>query len=231
MRSVIRWLAHIWVHHFYPRVAPLIAIVSTVWLGLSLLALYILAQLSEEVWEREAFSFDTTILLWIHQFANPFLDRLMAAITQLGNPSIVIPLTFIIFGLLWYFRQRQAAKIFGLNCLGGAILSTGLKLTFSKTRPQLWSSQVTETSFSYPSGHALGSVVLYGFLAYLLANYFPKLGKLIYGGAGLLIMLIGFSRLYLGVHWPTDVIAGYSVGFLWVITCIALLRLQQVTNT
>ena len=74
----------------------------------------------------------------------------------------------------------------------------------------------------------MGSLVLYGFLTYLLATYYPKLSKVIYSLAVILIAAIGLSRLYLGVHWPTDVIAGYGVGFLWLTTCITMLKLQKL---
>ncbi len=100
----------------------------------------------------------------------------------------------------------------------------GLKLFFAKPRPQLWHQLIVETSSSFPSGHALGSMVVYGFLAYLLATEFPRSARLIYTVMTGLILLIGLSRLYLGVHWLTDVIAGYLVGFLWVITCISILK-------
>jgi undecaprenyl-diphosphatase len=117
-----------------------------------------------------------------------------------------------------------------IDCLGGVILSYGLKLVFSKPRPNLWQSGIEETSFSYPSGHALGSTILYGFLAYVLATRYPQLAFLIYAGAVLLISAIGLSRLYLGVHWPTDIIAGYSIGFLWVMFCITMLKLQKLNS-
>ncbi len=70
-------------------------------------------------------------------------------------------------------------------------------------------------------------MVLYGFLAYLLGNYFPQYARVFYLIAAILIAAIGLSRLYLGVHWPTDIIAGYGVGFLWVTFCITMLKLQK----
>lgn len=133
----------------------------------------------------------------------------------------------VTLAILWR-RSRQEAKIFALACLGALILNTGLKLFFSKPRPQLWRLLISEKSFSFPSGHALGSLVLYGFLAYLLATHYPKYAKIIYSLAVVAIAAIGLSRLYLGVHWPTDVIAGYGVGFLWLMICIIMLKLQEL---
>jgi undecaprenyl-diphosphatase len=227
MPSWLHKLAHFWIHKVNPRIASLIATVSTVALLSCLVILYILAQLSEEVLEQEAFSFDKTILLWIHQFSNPVLDTVMLNITRLADPHTTVLIAAIALSILWVRRYYQEAKIFLLNGLGGTILSYGLKLVFSKSRPQLWNSPISETSYSYPSGHALGSMVLYGFLAYLLATFSPKYAKVYYCIAAILITLVGLSRLYLGVHWPTDIIAGYGVGFLWITVCITLLKLQQ----
>jgi undecaprenyl-diphosphatase len=151
----------------------------------------------------------------------------MLNITKLGNPMMMVTITIIAFGILWWKRYRQEAQIFGLHTLGGAILSYGLKLAFNKSRPQLWEQLINETSFSYPSGHALGSMVIYGFLAYLLSSHYAKFAKIIYTCAAILIAAIGLSRLYLGVHWPTDVIAGYGIAYLWVMFSIIMLKLQK----
>ncbi|MBE9139529.1 phosphatase PAP2 family protein [Nodosilinea sp. LEGE 07088] len=209
-----------------PRLMSFIATVGLIWLGVCALVLLGLSHLSNEVLEQEAFVFDEHSLLWIHQFANPTLDQVMLAITQLGNPSTVVPLACI--GVSWFCLRRrwQMALFFFVTCLGGAVLSTGLKLAFSKVRPALWPQLITETTYSFPSGHALGAMVLYGLIAYLLAHRYAPVRGLMYGAAAVLIGAIGLSRLYLGVHWPTDVLAGYSVGFLWLSVCILLLRLR-----
>jgi membrane-associated phospholipid phosphatase len=152
----------------------------------------------------------------------------MVTITQLGNPIVVIPVAIITLGILGWSRQKSAALMFAIACLGGAILNTGLKLIFTKPRPELWSRLIVETSYSYPSGHALGSMVLYGMIAYLLSQQYPKFSSIIYVAAAGLILMISFSRLYLGVHWPTDIIAGLGIGFLWLMVCITMLKLQNL---
>lgn len=227
MQPWLRKLARIWLQKINPLIVTLIATIGTVGFFFCLAIIYLVAQLSEEVLEREAFGFDKTILLGIHQFANPAMDSMMLKITKLGNPSTVVFIAFVSLIILLWRRYYQEAKIFLLNCLGGAILNYLLKLAFSKSRPQLWQSPITETTYSYPSGHAMGSMVLYGFLAYLLAIHYPKYAPVFYCLAAILIAAIGFSRLYLGVHWPTDIIAGYGVGFLWITFCITMLKLQQ----
>ena len=223
----LRKLGHFWLR-IYPRIISLIAAVGVFGLASCLLIVYVLSELSEEVLEREAFAFDKTILLWIHFFANPTLDRIMLAITRLGDPVTVGLVAGVTIAILWWRRYRTEAKIFVLNGLGGVILSDGLKLAFSKPRPQLWDSPISETTYSYPSGHALGSMVLYGFIAYLLAGRYPQFSRVVYALASILIAAIGLSRLYLGVHWPTDVIAGYGVGFLWITLCMTMLNLHRL---
>lgn len=225
MQHLLKRLFQLWIHEMHSRLVPFVATASAAWLGVCLLLLFGLANLAEEVMEQEAFAFDTAVLLGIHQFSSPVLDRVMLAITRLGDPSVMVPLTCIGFIGLWWRWYWRIAAIFAINCVGGAVLSTGLKLFFSKPRPQLWPQLITETSYSFPSGHALGAMVLYGFSAFLLAQRFAAQKWWIYKIAVLLIGSIGFSRLYLGVHWPTDVLAGYSTGFLWISVCIGLFQL------
>lgn len=226
MQQTLRRLARLWTQKISPRVMSFVTTMGVLWLGVCLLLLVGLANLAEEVLEQEVFAADESILLWVNQFSSPVLDQVMLTITRLGDPDVVVPLTSIgIIWLWWRWRWRIAA-IFALTCVGGAVLSTVFKLLFGKARPALWSQLITETSYSFPSGHALGSMVLYGFSAYLLVQRFHAQKWLIYGVATLLIGSIGFSRIYLGVHWPTDVVAGYSIGFLWLSMCIGLFRLE-----
>ncbi|MBW4510331.1 MAG: phosphatase PAP2 family protein [Scytonematopsis contorta HA4267-MV1] len=224
---MVRKISHFWLRHIHPRLITLIATLGIAGLGICLLILFIVGKLAEEVLEKEAFTFDKTFLLWLHQFANPTFDNLMLFVTQLGDPTIVTIVAGTTLAILWWQRYRLEAMVFVLTCLGGFILNTGLKLFFSKTRPQLWKQLIVETSFSFPSGHAIGSMVLYGFVAYLLATFYPKFSQIIYTLAVILIVAIGVSRLYLGVHWPTDIIAGYGVGFLWLMVCITMEQLSK----
>jgi membrane-associated phospholipid phosphatase len=208
------------------KLAPPIAAVGTVGLVACLIVLLGISWLFQEVWEKEAFGFDTTVLLWLHQWANPVLDAVMLKITTLGNPEFVVVVVVFSLGWLWWSRRRLEAKVFAIACLGALILNQGLKLCFAKPRPQLWTRLIAESSFSFPSGHALGSMVLYGFLAYVLAVQFPRSARWIYSIAAAIVAAIGTSRLYLGVHWPTDVVSGYAVGFLWLMVCITAIELQ-----
>ncbi len=149
----------------------------------------------------------------------------MLTLTRLGDPEFVVVLVTISFSLLLWFKRLWAAQILFLTCLGGLILNQGLKLVFAKPRPQLWTPLIVEHSYSFPSGHALGSAVLYGFLAVLLVREYPRYQLGIYSMTILLVGAIGLSRLFLGVHYPTDIIAGYAVGLLWLITCVGILHI------
>jgi membrane-associated phospholipid phosphatase len=194
---------------------------------LCLLALF--GWLSQEVLEKEVFGFDTTILLWLHQHSNSTIDSLMLKITTLGDPEIVVVLVTISFSLLLWKKRVWAAQILFVNCLGGLILNQGLKLIFAKPRPHLWTPLIIEHSYSFPSGHALGSAVVYGFLAFLLARQYPSYSMGIYGMAICVVGSIGLSRLFLGVHYPTDIVAGYFVGCLWLITCVGIYHSRQLS--
>jgi membrane-associated phospholipid phosphatase len=151
----------------------------------------------------------------------------MLGITRLGNPEVVV--VVVMLALSWCLWQRQwrsgATLLFA--CLGTLMLNQGMKLVFARPRPLLWPRLIPEVSYGFPSGHALGSLVLYGFLAYLLARRYPRKARSVYGAAVMLIAAIGLSRLYLGVHYPTDILAGYAVGWLWLSICIVTLKTHR----
>ncbi len=213
-------------HRISSRLNPLIATIGTLGLATCLIVLLGISWLCQEVWERETFALDTTLLLKLHQFANPGLDAVMLRITTLGNPELVVPIVLCSAAWFWLSHRFIELKVFAITCLGALILNQELKLFFAKARPQLWPHLIKEVSFSFPSGHALGSLVLYGFLAFILAEQFSRFSRWIYSIAVIIVSTIGVSRLYLGVHWPTDVLAGYAVGFLWLMICITMLKLQ-----
>ncbi len=118
-------------------------------------------------------------------------------------------------------KRRYSDGIrFTIVCVGGVLIDRVMKLFFAKPRPELWHRLITKTSFSFPSGHAVGSMVVYGFIAYILAKEMQQHKYIVYAAASLLIIAIGLTRLYLGVHYPTNIIVGYGIGFLWLVTCL-----------
>lgn len=228
MQIFLNKLVEFWRNNIESPIVFLITTVGTVGLVSCLIIIYVVAQISDEVLDREAFAFDKTILLWIHSFANPTLDGIMRFITRFNDPSTVTVIAIAVLAILVWRHYDSEAQIFVIDCLGGVVLSYGLKSVFGKVRPDLWKSAIEDLSFSYPSGHALGSTVLYGFIAYLVASRYPQFSLLIYVGAIFLIGAIGLSRLYLGVHWPTDIIGGYGIGFVWLTFCITMLKLKKM---
>ena len=130
---------------------------------------------------------------------------------------------------IWLLKQQRRATAMTLliAAIGAIGLNVWLKHLFSRARPALWNHIVDVGNYSFPSGHAMVSLVIYGLIGYILATQFPQQQKLITSFTAILIAAIGFSRLYLGVHWPTDVLAGYAAGLVWLITCIISLRVWR----
>lgn len=157
--------------------------------------------------------FDRVLSLWLHARAQPWLDRLMALITHGGDWVTLLLLTLIGAAFLRFRRQRKREAVLLLLAFGlSRILDPLLKLIFQRERPQLWEVVTRPTSYSFPSGHALSSTIVYGVAAYLLAQLYPQRRWSYKLGAAVWIFLIGFSRVYLGVHWPSDVLAGVAAG-------------------
>jgi len=129
--------------------------------------------------------------------------------------------------ILWVRKHRSSATTIAIAGAGGIGLNILLKQLFARARPQLWERTVDVRFYSFPSGHAMMSMVIYGLLSYFLASRFPRWRVGIFSLTLVLIAAIGFSRLYLGVHWPTDIIAGYTAGLVWLISCILSLEIWQ----
>jgi membrane-associated phospholipid phosphatase len=193
-----------------------------IWLIVYSIGLTIFALVCNQLRERELFSFDKALLLWIHQFANPLFDRLFLFITALGDSEmVVIILLSTIFWLGMEGRYLDGVRVFIL-CSGGFLINSVMKLFFTRPHPELWQKLIAEYSFSFPREHAVSSMIIYGFIAYLMKKELPEHKETIQAIAITIVVAIGFSRLYLGVHYPTDIIAGYGIGFLWLITCLQL---------
>ncbi|MEO5950198.1 MAG: phosphatase PAP2 family protein [Candidatus Saccharimonadales bacterium] len=173
------------------------------------------SKIAGEVLEKEPISLDTSILTWIHSHATPLLDNIFLAITTVGNVAIITPITLIIVAYLFYKKYRLNALIILFSFGGAGVADFILKKLFQRDRPTFWHSLVTETGYSFPSGHAMLSSALILSIILILWNTRWRWTAAIIGM--LIIFSIGLSRLYLGVHYPTDVIAGWSVSLLWVI--------------
>ena len=159
---------------------------------------------------------DEQISRWVHSNANPALDQAMVGITRAGNTLTLVTMTAVLAAiLLWRHPQRRVSLIYVTAASTSFLLSEWLKAFFGRARPQLWQQVIPlPGNASFPSGHAMISMTVYGLAAWFLAEHFSQWRKAILWVMGLLIFLIGFSRVYLGVHWPSDVLAGFTCGFV-----------------
>ncbi|WP_448570449.1 diacylglycerol kinase family protein [Trichothermofontia sp.] len=227
--SPLEKLAMLWVQRVSPSLTAMIVAIGATGLIGCFIALWVLGRLATGFfWWQTIADFDFSLLMRIHSWANPALDQIMLGITRLGNAEVVLPTALLVLGILWGRQEQRQVWTCLTAFLGALVMNFSLKPLFMRLRPDLWPTLITETSYSFPSGHALGSTVLYGMIAYLLGRHFPKYQRWFYGAALVLVGLISFSRLYLGVHWPSDVIAGMSIGFLWLMVGVTMSRLQDL---
>jgi undecaprenyl-diphosphatase len=182
-------------------------------------------ELAGEVLEGETHYFDVQVVSWLRQPGQPALPRgpqwLAGAgrdITALGSHVIIVLIVAAVAGWLRLQRQYKTMWLVLLAPLSGAILSTCLKLLFARPRPDFVLQAATMTQ-SFPSGHSMLSAVVYLSLGALLAQHAPRRRIKAYflSVALCLTGLVGLSRIYLGVHYPTDVLAGWTVGLVWAV--------------
>jgi undecaprenyl-diphosphatase len=191
-------------------------------------AVYAFVQLVDEVLEGESRAFDEWILQALRTPGDPgdpigpwWLETVFVDITALGGNTVVVLITLAVLGYLVIDGKRAAALLVLASVAGGIALSSALKIGFDRPRPDLVAHLVDVHTLSFPSGHAMVSAVTYLTLGALLAQIQARRGLKAYvlGVAVVLTLLIGVSRVYLGVHWPTDVIAGWCAGTAWAIGC------------
>ena len=180
--------------------------------------------------------FDLRVQARVHGWASPGLTIAMKALTWIGSIKVFLPtLAVSVAGLLLMgereggrrlVRKRQVAALFALGIGGALVLNDCFKLFFHRARPTVPWSIGDEHTFSFPSGHSLFSLVLYGLIAYNLVSRRGHTGRRVFtvGVAAMLVLGIGVSRIYLGMHWPTDVIAGYLTGGVWLSAVILVDR-------
>jgi len=191
-----------------------IAVRLLIALVLFMVCVLVFAKLAWDVRERETLPLDTSILTWIHTFSAPWLDTTARLTTQLGGSLLVPIFTLILTGWLWIKRYHNHALLIFVGVGGASVLSLALKALFARSRPELWHHLVHETSFSFPSGHALASAALAASIVAALWFTRWRIVAIIVGAV--YVLVIGFTRLYLGVHYPTDILAGWLVAVAWV---------------
>lgn len=199
-----------------------VGLVLIVGLALAVVAIWAFAELAGSVLEGETLWFDRQILLWLDQHASSTLDVVALEVTVLGSAVVVSTLVLVASAVFWFTRHRIFAFLLWAAVAGGLLLSLVLKLVFARPRPTVVEWRAHYASFSsFPSGHAMMSMIVYVTLAYLIVQLHPPravvhLTTVLAIG---IIGLVGLSRLYLGVHYPSDILAGYAVGFAWATLC------------
>jgi membrane-associated phospholipid phosphatase len=166
-------------------------------------------------------------LLWIHEHGHPALDVVFLVSHYLGTELFCVVLV-LLAALFWRLKgEGREALLWLLLGTSTWILQAGLKVAVERPRPELWVGSVALASFAFPSGHALASATFYPLLARGVAKLRSHWAAWAYAAAGLMALYIGLGRLYLGVHWPTDVLAGWTLGGIQ--TAFALFLLDRRT--
>ncbi len=200
-----------------------LTLAAAVWLavglGTSVFVVWAFAELTEEVIEGESRRFDRAVLLWIGANAPDWLDGPMRFVTALGYYWVVLPLLVVAVVAFYLANWRLSAVLLLVSTAGSVVLTTVLKAVFQRARPEMIDSGYAASFYSFPSGHATVAAGFYGALTLILAYRLRGAARwavVVFGTV--LVLLIGFSRLYLGVHYPTDVLAGYLAAPLWLVS-------------
>lgn len=198
-------------------------------IAVSALLLFAFVQLADEVMEGETRAFDEAILLAlstpgdVSQPIGPlWLQEMVRDFTALGSTGVLTIITLGVVGWLMFSGKRRTAGLVLVAILCGVVFSSLLKVGFARPRPDLVPHSVAVFTNSFPSGHAMMSAVIYLTLGYLVARTQRAAALKVYllFLALFLTLLVGLSRIYLGVHWPSDVLAGWAVGACWALLCL-----------
>ena len=188
------------------------------------------ARLARLMGEGTTQPFDEAVLHWMADHRVPWLERTMLEITLLGNGAPIAATVAVAALFLWLTRHRYSALLLLVATAGGLALNGILKTVYGRPRPGIFTWGQEVLTYSFPSGHAMSSAIVYGTVAYLAARlqkrHLHRMLTLV--TAGLIIALISISRMYLGVHYPSDVVAGVAVGIAWAAFCMATLEALQV---
>jgi membrane-associated phospholipid phosphatase len=179
------------------------------------------------------FHIDQIVNVWFRTERFHGLTILFIAVTDLGGP-IGMGVIAIVLTVLLVRKERASAIYMVITGIGGVLLNVGLKLLYARARPDVATSIAVAQGNSFPSGHAMGSFIILGAIAYLMLrqNFTWKLKSVLLAVIVTLIVLVGLSRVYLGVHWSSDIIAGWCAGTVWLAAATVafetLLRIRHI---
>ena len=197
----------------------------TVGLLVALSSLWLFSGITEDVVHHDPLTqLDLVILHWFRQHATPTTDTISSAISLVGSPVTMAMLAVTVGVVLIIFRRWLELSGWLAAFVGGGLLDFALKHAVQRPRPPGASAFLHQFSYSFPSGHAMGSVFGYGMLTYLVVTFWLRgrtTRKIAVSAAALLVLAIGVSRLYLGVHYFSDVAGGYAAGLVWLAACVS----------
>ena len=175
--------------------------------------------LTDEVLEGDSLQFDETTRAAVHQLASPALTMIMRGFSFVGSTLALVVLTPIVIVQLALKKLGREAKLFAITMVGAALLNMTLKLTFQRARPVPFFDLTPPETYSFPSGHSLASAVFFGALAAIWTARMKsrRTRAIVWIVCSAMFLLIGFSRIYLGVHHTTDVIAGFAAALIWIL--------------
>lgn len=209
---------------FVTRVLPFVVTPVAIGAGITAGAMTLFFDLADDIRSSEGvWRFDHDGLELADRIRTPLRTTVMRGVSNLARPDIM---TWIGLGSLlaawWVPRHRVRATLLAIALGGGGLLIGSIKYRYARTRPNLIEALATEGTFSFPSGHAFISVIFYGILASWAMRRYPEFRQRVFivGTTGTMIALIGGSRVYLGVHYPSDVLAGYAVAVPWLTACL-----------
>ncbi len=184
----------------------------------ALAALVLFERLADEISEGDTLRFDLAVRGFIHGFASPGMTVFMKVLTDIGTLTLMLPFTLAAGFALWYFGRRRGAILMAVTMAGSLLLMFVLKLLFHRQRPDPYFGFPLPKDFSFPSGHALTSFCFWGLLAVILSTEVQTLASriVIWAVAVFMVFGVGLSRIYLGVHYPSDVLGGYLAATVWV---------------
>ena len=199
-------------------------------LAICLLTAWVFAALLDSVREKDVLVHrDEAVANWFHLNGTPLGHRIFLFITWLGSPIAMAVLFAAAMLYLWRAKQRTLMVAWVLSYVGGTVLDAVMKDVVRRPRPEFAGKFLYVNSWSFPSGHSMGSLIGYSMLAYTII----RVGKVksavaqtaIWVGALMMVVLVGYSRLYLAVHFLSDVVAGYTLGALWLAVVFTGLQL------
>ncbi|HEY4217887.1 MAG TPA: phosphatase PAP2 family protein [Gemmatimonadaceae bacterium] len=198
--------------------------------GIAVACTWAFTKLAGNVRQGHTQQFDDTVLRWMAAHQSATVQSIMVEITALGT-GVVVGMIVLVAGMfLWLNHHKHSAILLVAATLGGIVLDNLLKIGFNRPRPQIFHWGTYAMSSSFPSGHAMSSVIVYGTVAYLAARLQRNLASRILTMllAVVMISAICFSRMYLGVHYPSDIAAGLVIGLAWAGFCMAVLEAAQL---